>query len=92
MICQHWSLLVDSADQFCGFFSFLQGKLEVRLLGCEDLLNAPTEQENQAVLPEEGVPTTPGSQGSPGETRPFKSEVISFPEKENPLFENTFSM
>lgn len=54
---------------------FLQGKLEVRLLGCEDLLKAK-EKEHQPLLPEESAPTSPGSQGSPGETRPFKSELI----------------
>lgn len=70
----HYSLTVPiGCYQLNFFFSFLQGKLEVRLLGCEDLLNAPTEQENQSIPPEDGSPTSPGSQGPPGETRLFKN-------------------
>lgn len=71
----HYSLTVPIRCYQLNFFflSFLQGKLEVRLLGCEDLLNAPTEQENQSILPEDGSPTTPSSQGPPGETRLFKN-------------------
>lgn len=82
-----YSLTVPIRCYQLKFFSSLQGKLEVRLLGCEDLLNAPAEQQNQSILPEDGSPTTPGSQGPPGETRLFKNELICILGGESPLLE-----
>lgn len=55
------------------FLLLFLGKLEVRLLGCDDLLKPLTEEENHSTLAESSSPTSHSTERPPGEGMFFKN-------------------